>query len=111
MFPQCPARAGSAKFILAPIMQIIFNVWSVKTEHTADQAGLIACKDINSASISLLKLAGGSTIEKEVDITKITSSREEKGENLSDMIEYIGTHPFIENRIRQLINFSSSLRI
>jgi Zn-dependent protease with chaperone function len=106
-----PARAGSAKFIFAPIMQIIFNVWNVKAEHTADQAGLIACKDINSASISLLKLAGGSTIEKEVDISKITGSREEKVENLSDMIEYIGTHPFIENRIRQLVNFSSSLRI
>jgi len=105
-----PARAGSAKFIFAPIMQIIFNVWSVKAEYTADQAGLIVCKDINSASISLLRLAGGSTIEKEIDISKITNSQDKQEEILSSMIEYLGTHPFIKNRIKQLLNFASTLR-
>jgi Zn-dependent protease with chaperone function len=103
-----PARVGGARFIFAPIMQIIFNVWSVKAEFTADQAGLIACKNINSATISLLKLAGGPEVEKEVDIEKITNAREEQEEILSGMVEYFGTHPFIENRIRQLVTFSSS---
>ena len=67
-----PAKAGSSRFIFAPIMQIIFNIWSVKAEYTADQAGLIACKDINPAVTTLLKLAGGPNVEKEVDISKIT---------------------------------------
>jgi Zn-dependent protease with chaperone function len=103
-----PAKTGSIKFIFAPIMQIIFNVWSVKAEHTADQSGLIACKDVNSAIISLLKLAGGSNIEKEVDISKITNSQDKQEEILSGMIEYLGTHPFIENRIKQLFIFTST---
>ena len=102
-----PAKIGSASFLFAPIMQIIFNVWSVKAEFTADQAGLIASKNINSATISLLKLAGGPEVEKEVDIQKIINCQEGKDEILSGMVEYFGTHPFIENRIRQLINFSS----
>lgn len=106
-----PAKAGSASFIFAPIMQVIFNVWSVKAEYTADQAGLIACKDVNSAIISFLKMAGGPEVEKEVDISKITNSKVEKEEILSSMVEYFGTHPFTENRIRQLVNFSSTLRV
>ncbi len=103
-----PAKAGSASFLFAPIMQIIFNVWSVKAEFTADQAGLIACKDVNSAAICLLKLAGGTEVEKEVDISKISNPQGEQEEILSGMVEYFGTHPFIENRVRQLINFSST---
>lgn len=105
-----PAKEGSARFIFAPIMQIIFNVWSVKAEHTADQAGLIVCKDVKAAVISLLKLAGGSNVEKEVDISKIINPQGGQEEILSGMVEYLGTHPFIENRIKQLVNFASTLR-
>lgn len=104
-----PVKAEGAKFIFTPIMQIIFNVWSVKAEYTADQAGLIACKDINSAVITLLKLAGGLDVEKEVDIVKIINKEVEQDEIVSSMIEYLGTHPFIENRVKQVINYFSAL--
>lgn len=100
----------SVKFIFAPLTQIIFNVWSVKAEYTADQAGLIACRELKSAIISLLKLAGGSNVEKEVDISKIRNPQEEKDENLIDVIEYLGTHPFTENRIKNLLHFASTLK-
>lgn len=103
-----PTRAGSAQFIFAPVMQMIFNVWSVKAEHTADQGGLIACRDINSAVLCLLKLAGGPAIEKEVDLEKFMNKRDDKEEILTNLFEYLGTHPFAENRIKQLINFSST---
>jgi len=105
-----PAKVEGARFIFAPLMRIIFNVWSVKAEYTADQAGLIACKDVNSATISLLKLAGGPDVEKEVDIRKITNSKGGQNEILSGLVEYLGTHPFIENRIKQLINISTRLQ-
>ncbi len=101
-------RLKSFQIQFAPILQIIFNGWSVKAEHTADQAGLIACKDVNSAVISLLKLAGGTNIEKEVDISKIINSPDKQEEILSSFVEYLSAHPFIENRIRQLINFAST---
>ena len=104
-----PARSGGAKFIFAPIMRYIFNVWSVKAEYTADQAGLIACKSLHSAVTAFLKMAGGRNVEKEVDINKIIQPHAEKDEILSIMAEYLGTHPFIENRIRQLIQLNSAL--
>ena len=105
-----PAKAGSAKFVFAPVMRVIFNVWSVKAEYTADQAGLIACKDLDAAIGSLLKIAGGEDVEKEVDYTKIARPQGEAAELLSGVAEYLGTHPFIENRINQLKDFSSRMK-
>lgn len=102
-----PARAGGAKFVFAPIMNVIFNVWSVKAEYTADQAGLIACQEIDGAITSLLKIAGGPEVEKEVDFSKIVHPQSEASDILSGVVEYFGTHPFIENRIKQLMDFSS----
>lgn len=104
-----PAKAEGTNFIFAPVMRVIFNVWSVKAEHTADQAGLIACKDLNSAVLSLLKLAGGMDVEKEVDITKLTNPKREQNEIFASLAEYLGTHPFIENRVTQLISSSPAL--
>lgn len=103
-----PAKTAGTKFFFAPLMQVIFNVWSVKAEYTADQAGLIACKDLKSAVLSLLKLAGGLDVEKEVDITKLIDQKKEHNEILVNLVEYLGTHPFIENRIKQLMSFNSS---
>ncbi|MAF94141.1 MAG: hypothetical protein CMM60_00010 [Rhodospirillaceae bacterium] len=101
-----PGKAGSAKFFFAPVLKVIFNVWSVKAEYTADQAGLIACRNIDDAVSSLLKIAGGPEIEKEVDIKKIFNHQGEVSEILSGFVEYLGSHPFINNRIKQLMVFS-----
>lgn len=103
-----PARAGGARFFLAPLMHIIFNVWSVKAEYTADQAGLIASNDLHAASTALLKLAGGSQVEKEVDFSPVGSNEESGAEIVSGLIEYLGTHPFIQNRVKHLVAFASS---
>lgn len=104
-----PARVGGAKFVFAPVMQMIFNVWSVKAEHTADQGGLIACRDINAAILCLLKIASGTIIEEEVDLSKIIHKEDNnKEEVFTNLFEYLGTHPFMENRIKHLVNFSST---
>lgn len=103
-----PAKVGGARFFLAPVMQIIFNTWSIKAEYTADQGGLIACRDLDAAVNCLLKLAGGTNVEKEVDITEITNRKNQENEILGGVLEYLGTHPFVENRVKQLINFSNS---
>ncbi len=103
-----PAKVGGARFLLAPLLQPLFNVWSVKAEYTADQAGLIAGNDVHAASTALLKLAGGPGVEREVDIEKIIHEGKEGEEVLSGLAEYLGTHPFIHNRVRQLLSIASS---
>ncbi len=103
-----PVRKGSARFFLAPLMRVIFNVWSVKAEYTADQAGLTAGRDLDAACRCLLKLAAGSNSEKEVDLSTILSMKNESEEILTNLAEYLGTHPFIQNRVRHLVSFASS---
>src|SRR4030042_4744356 len=100
----CPAKKSGINFIFAPFMQYIFNIWSIKAEYTADQAGLIACRELKPAVLSLLKLSGGQNIEEEVDIARVINNRhDEKLDILNSIVEYFGNHPFIENRIKQLI--------
>lgn len=103
-----PAQNASAKFILGPLMRVIFNVWSVKSEFTADQAGLIACRNPRAAILTMLKLAAGSEVEKKVDLGAIERLAGQEPECGAALLEYLGTHPFIRNRIRQLWNFASS---
>lgn len=104
-----PAKAGGIKLIFAPLMQYIFNIWSVKAEYTADQAGLIACRELRPAILCLLKLSGGPNVEEEVDFAKIMNREDEHTDILSSIVEYFSNHPFIENRIKQLIGFSEAM--
>jgi len=104
-----PLKIGSVRFVFAPIMKIIFNVWSVKAEYTADQAGLIANNDLRSCVTCLLKLVSGKIVEEEVDIDYSLYTNDKTSESLSELMEYLNTHPFIENRIRKLVSFSSNI--
>lgn len=102
-----PARSGGGRFLLAPLMQLIFNVWSVKAEYTADQGGLIACGEAESACRALLKLAGGPVVEKEVDVRGLCDAGED-GEPVAGLVEYLGDHPFLLNRVRHAVNYTGS---
>ena len=102
-----PAKTGVAQFFITPLMKWIFNIWSVKAEYTADQGGFIACKNIKPAISALLKLAGGPDIGKEVDLEILISRRpNEDKKTWTDILEYLGTHPYVSNRIQQLKDFA-----
>jgi Zn-dependent protease with chaperone function len=103
-----PAQGTGARFFVAPLMRLVFNVWSVKSEYTADQAGLIACRSHRAAVTAMLKLAGGAEVEKEVDVRRVEElASEDPGVSVA-FLEYLGTHPFVRNRIRQLLSFAAS---
>lgn len=101
-----PARVSGARFVFAPVMQVIFNLWSIKSEYTADQAGLIVCRDVPAAVMTMLKLAGGAQVEREVNLAQMLKSAEAEPSLGSSLLEYLGDHPFAENRIRELIGFA-----
>jgi Zn-dependent protease with chaperone function len=105
-----PARVGGIKFFFAPVVQYIFNIWTIKAEYTADQAGLIACRDLKPAMLCLLKLSGGPNVAHEVDIAQVMNSADQYENILNGIVEYFGTHPFIENRIKQLIRYSERMK-
>jgi Zn-dependent protease with chaperone function len=101
-----PGRAGSARFLFAPLMRIIFNIWSVKGEYTADQAGLVACDNLAAACGGLLKLAGGDAVEQQV--ADPAGFRDGAPDSIGTISEYFGTHPFIHNRVHHLRAFAAS---
>lgn len=103
-----PTHGVGSRFVLAPVMRLIFNVWSVKSEYSADQAGLIACRNPTAAILTMLKLAAGADVAKNIDVSKVIEPAGYEPEIGSSLLEYLGTHPFVVNRIRQLVNFSSS---
>lgn len=102
-----PARAGGARFLPTEAVSMIFNVWSVKAEYTADQAGLIACRDPETASRALLRLAVGSAAEG-IDVKSLLRARAESDTVVGQMIEFQGTHPLLMNRVRHIQSFAAS---
>jgi len=103
-----PAQSNSVQNIIATITRWIFNIWHVKSEYTADQAGLIACQSLKSTITALLKLASGPHIKEEIDINNLEADNTQTSK-WSNLFEYLNTHPFISNRIQQLKDFNKSI--
>ncbi|MCC6399035.1 MAG: M48 family metalloprotease [Bacteroidetes bacterium] len=95
--------------IFAPIIRLIFNVWRVKSEYSADQAGLIACRDLEAAVMTMLKLAAGPDVDVNVDFRQfIQNIDDDTAAPQSRLMEFLGDHPFASNRIRELVKFRQS---
>lgn len=89
-------------------LTIFFKRWSRYAEITCDRAGLICCKDVNTAEIALVKLitGGGDSLEK----INIEAYRQQISKNPSphiQLIELFHTHPLIPKRIDALHLFAN----
>jgi Zn-dependent protease with chaperone function len=102
-----PARSAGRRFLLAPLMRTIFNVWSIKAEYTGDQGGLIACGSAEHACRAFVKLSGGVGAEKQVDLRAISADAKD-GSILGVLVEYLGDHPFLQNRVTHAIHYVAS---
>jgi Zn-dependent protease with chaperone function len=102
-----PAAGVGARMLLAPLIRLTFNVWSVKAEYTADQGGLIGNADPEGACRALLKLAGGVGAAREVSLEAVTPATEDPGA-LGGLVEYLGDHPFIRNRVIHAMHYAAS---
>ena len=85
-------------------LRIIFNNWSIKSEYSADRAGLVANKSLKSCISALSMLAAGHRN------IKLKSYLEESDKSYKEPIsrvgELFGTHPYIPNRIKKLQQYS-----
>ena len=104
-----PAINNNFQIVLASLISFTFNIWSVKAEYTADQAGLITTRDLNAGITTMVKLAGGAydTPDRLVNY-ELGNDPETFESHRNALLEYIGTHPFISNRIKRLKVFASS---
>lgn len=88
--------------------------WYPKSEFTADRAGLIVCQDVNDACRALIKLHSGlKDIPKSLTPNEFLKQKEkiERNQLSKELIseaEKSETHPFLVNRIKELVDFSQS---
>jgi Zn-dependent protease with chaperone function len=96
--------------LISSCVRIIFNLWSLKCEHTADRGGLIAVGNIDPAISALVKLATGKRLSTNVDWQKIVKDHESRDNIILKASELLGTHPFPAKRMKELYTFSQSKR-
>ncbi len=92
---------------LITLIQMIFNIWSLKCEYTADRIGLIAIRDSNASINTLLKLSSGKNASN-VDWKELLKQQDKKEDFLLKITELFGTHPYTINRLKQIDIFSRS---
>lgn len=92
-----------------PGFDLIFGVWMRKAEYTCDRAGLIVCQDLDAAIRALVKISSGvGTIDEEKVKEFLKQAREIEDSQVDRLGEFLGTHPYATNRVKELIAFSRS---
>lgn len=85
------------------------RAWSRRAEVTADRAGLLCTRDLETAERSLAKLALGSQkLYESLDIEAFLEQDEEGKESVGRYGEVFATHPFLPKRLLALRIFVKS---
>ena len=95
--------------IISSGLKSIFNNWNIKSEYSADRAGLIANKNSKSCISALSMMATGHRNVKLESYLK--KSDEYQKDPLSRVLELRGTHPYAANRIKKIYQFSKSINL
>ena len=94
---------GSARGI--PYGNFFLNFWGRNAEYSADRCGLILTKDIDSAITTMIKLAVGAKLFEELNLKGYIAQIKKSKNTSVKLSETMGTHPFITNRIINLLKF------
>lgn len=86
------------------------SYWNRCSEITADRVGLICCGDLETAQRALLKIVGGLTDVKDIDINNYIKKSKtiQNKQALGRIKEYFQTHPLIYKRLQALELFADS---
>lgn len=97
---------GPLGLILGPAFKMAVNDWSRKAEYTADRAGLLACRDLDAAVLSLVKLTvGAKSLVDKIDLKAFLRQVEEKTAVDYGFVELFQSHPFMPKRVKELQTF------
>jgi len=82
--------------ILSPFLNLIFSGWSRQAEYTADEAGLLVCRNPQAAVSMMRKLRGSMSLER-------TPDYDDEGNDLKSRVcEVFGSHPLNKRRVAAL---------
>lgn len=91
-------------------LNLLYGTWQRKSEYTADRFALTITKNIKPAIKSLLKLTVGPDLERKVKYSAIYDQISE-GElsRASNIGEVLLTHPYILNRVENILIYNKYL--
>jgi Zn-dependent protease with chaperone function len=93
------------------VFRLLFYRWSRSSEYSADSIALRASAgDIRPVVSSLLKLSSGLT-DIQVDVDTFLNQAEGDTQTASSIAELTSTHPFINNRIKNLVKKQELLEL
>ncbi|MBI2033448.1 MAG: M48 family metallopeptidase [Candidatus Levybacteria bacterium] len=89
-----------------PLLSFLFNAWLRRSEYTSDRIGFLSSLKRDKCISSLVKLAVGKELSKDIDIDdlvdQINVSYDEQMEKFGELLL---DHPYITNRIFHLVQF------
>ena len=95
--------AGPIGLLVGPAFRVALNEWSRKAEYTADRAGLLASRDLNSSILSLVKITLGSrSLIDKLDLEAFLEQMEERAAQEYGFVEMFQSHPFMPKRVKEL---------
>lgn len=93
-----------------PGLNLLFGFWQRRAELSADRAGLLACESIEASISALAKVTCGPTAVNRQTVESLLSQAKSVDESIPDKFsELFGTHPFLTNRIKKLLEFSREM--
>lgn len=101
--------AGSIPNVFS-ILQPLFNRWSLRSEYSADRAGLLASGDIVACVRTELKLMAGKALPDGFDVKGYLETIMAEEDKLEESIIELFTrsHPFGRRRIRAMVDYFHS---
>lgn len=94
-----------------PVVTFIFNQWLRKAEYTSDRIGFLSAKNIEPSISALLKITVGPAMYRKLNIIQVVHQIEKSyDENVEKVSELFLTHPYVMNRVKQLVEFQATLK-
>jgi Zn-dependent protease with chaperone function len=92
----------------AVILTLAFQWWSRACEYSADRAGLLACGNLDKASLALVELVVGD-VRTNMEYQRALAAIDREDDSLGNVLmESFSSHPMIIRRIQELRKFAAS---
>ena len=89
-----------------PFLTFIYGHWQRLSEYSADRCGLFVSESIPKTIGALIKISVGKKLSEEIDKSDIIRQIEKENKTtFSSFGEWFLTHPYILNRIEELVSF------
>lgn len=95
--------------VVSQVLSFVLLFWSRAAEYTSDRGGLLASRNVDAALRAMGKLAVGRELFDSLNLEAMLHQDDEQTKAYTPKVaELFQSHPFLLNRMRQLIKFAES---